>query len=767
MRILILGAGALGGLVGAQLTRAGEDVTLFDVNTARARLLADDGLLISRVGEDETCVPLRVVSAVEGLAPFELVFVAVKSYETEQAVGAALPACAESTLFLSLQNGIGNAETLSRLVGAGRVLCGITYHSIQHAGPRSLRYRAGIKPIQIAPCAGERTAAVENVAAVFRRAGFDTEVVANVEHAIWQKLLHNAVVNPTSALTGLTCREMRADPDLMTFMRAVCDEIVAVMRAKGIPVPDAEDPFRPVIGSLTALGKNRPSMWQDLSRGMRTEVDALNGAIVVEAERLGLTAPHNDALTRFIHSRERQTFLHKEEVARTLGLVEHRSGPDTPATPATADLAAAPAIRRRHDAAPRDVPPLESTRKLKELVHRYYVALSAAANDRHGRVAACSALAPVEIVRALDMLPYFPEHHAILISGRGDAFRAIARAATEGFSQFASSAMRADIGALLERSSPLAALHGIAAPPRPDLALYATNTGRELSPWFEFYGAQYDIPVIGFHPEPAPHALEQSDIQPAADRLRSLAGRVETASGRTLDADRLSHVTRLSAEAASLWRRVLDTARATPAPFTFFDAILHMAPMVLLRGTQDAVDYYELLLSELDDRVAAGVGAVPNEAHRFHWDGPPIWCASHALGRIFGAHGVAIVSSTYASMFALTDLEGDDPFESMARAYTGVFDNRPESFKTSSLAEQFLEYGVDAAVFHDCRTSPDASHVRHGLGVRLEALTARPALVVEADAHDPRLFSEERLERQLADFIEQHRERFADRLVAY
>jgi hypothetical protein len=128
---------------------------------------------------------------------------------------------------------------------------------------------------------------------------------------------------------------------------------------------------------------------------------------------------------------------------------------------------------------------------------------------------------------------------------------------------------------------------------------------------------------------------------------------------------------------------------------------------------------------------------------------------------------VAIVSSTYASTFALTDLEGDDALESMARAYAGVFDNRPESFRASALAAQFLEFGVDAAVFHDCRTSPEASHVRHGLGVRMEALTARPSLVLEADSHDPRLFSAERLERQLAEFIEQHRERFADRLVAY
>ena len=218
-------------------------------------------------------------------------FIAVKTYETEQAVRSVLSACSAETFFLSLQNGAGNAEMLASIAGPERVLCGITYHSIQHAGPRRLQYRAGIKPIQIAPFAGGSTPAMEEVAETFRRAGFTTEIVPNVQHAIWQKLLHNAVVNPTSALTGLTCREMLADPDLMAFMRSLSEEIVAVMRAKGIPIPDDEDPFRPIIGSLKALAKNRPSMWQDLARGKRTEVDALNGAVVAEAERRVFVRP--------------------------------------------------------------------------------------------------------------------------------------------------------------------------------------------------------------------------------------------------------------------------------------------------------------------------------------------------------------------------------------------------------------------------------------------------------------------------------------------
>ena len=752
MRILIVGAGALGGLVGASLTRARADVTMLEANVARARMLNDSGLLIAQAGQEEICVPVHVVTSVEGLEPFDLVFIAVKTYQTEGAVRSVLTAVGPGTRFLSMQNGIGNAETIARLVGPERVLCGITYHSIQHAGPGRLTYRAGIKPIQIAPFTGASTPEVDAIGELFRSAGLETNVVPNIDHTVWQKLLHNAVVSATSAVTGLTCRQMLADEDLMAFMRDLCNEIVAVMRARGVPIVDEEDPFRPVIGSLKALGKNRPSMTQDLSRGMRTEVDALNGAIVAEARRLGLTAPHNEALVHFIHSRERQTFLNKEEIARRIGLDQpagHAARPRGPMRPAP---------KGPDGGMSSGGPPLRSTRRLKELMHAYYVDLQAASSSADRLVAACSGLAPVEIVRALDIVPYFPENHAALIGANRQASRYLARATAEGFSQFASSAMRADIGALLEGSSPLVTVHGLKGPPRPDLVVYSTNTGHELLRWFEFYGTHYDVPVHGLHPPPALGQLEQMDIDAAVHQLLRLAERLEQSTGRTLEMDQLAQTVERSAAAATLWEEILGLARNVPAPLTWFDTLVHLAPMVLLRGTPEAVDYYRLLKAEIEDRVARGVSAVPAEAHRFYWDGPPIWCALRPLARLFAESGVAIVGSTFSTVFTLPGLDPDDPVESMARAYTGVFGNRSEAYKTAHLAREFARYGVDAAVYHDCRTTPEASHVRYGLARRAERATGVPGFVIEADSHDLRLFSTERVTGQLAAFLERQLE---------
>ena len=131
------------------------------------------------------------------------------------------------------------------------------------------------------------------------------------------------------------------------------------------------------------------------------------------------------------------------------------------------------------------------------------------------------------MVRAFGFAPYHPENHAALIAAARRAGPYIARATAEGFSQFVSSAMRTDIGALLAGTSPLTDAHGIAGPPRPDVVIYSTNTGHELVRWFEFYGSHYGVPVMGLHPPPALNVLEQMDVDAAVHQLMRMQQRLE------------------------------------------------------------------------------------------------------------------------------------------------------------------------------------------------------------------------------------------------
>ncbi len=757
MKIVIVGAGALGGLVGAQLTAAGEDVTLIEINEARTKLLNDTGLFVAEGNKGETCVPVKVVTSVADLPVVDLVFVSVKSYQTKPALTACLPIIGPNTFVLSMQNGIGNTEAMAEIIEPHQVLSGITYHSIQHVGPNRIRYRPGIKPIQIAPYDGKVSPEIIAIGEMFNQGGLTTEVADQIDDVIWQKLLHNAVVNPVSALTGLTCRELLDDPNLQSFMRDLCMEIIAVMKARGIPIVNEEDPYAPVINSQQALGKNRPSMWQDLARSYRTEVDTINGAVVREAEKLGLDAPHNRGLVNFIHSREDQSFLRKQDVAATLRAAAEQAEQDNGSTPMP-ERSSTQALRPIRPAPGGGMPasrvPLETAPKLKKLINGYYRDLQAASDDPQRNVAWCSGTGPVEILRALDLAVYFPENHAALIGASRQTGRYIPRALQEGFSQFANSAMASDIGAMLEGDSPLVSVHDIAGPPVPDVLSYNTNYGNELIRWFEYYGRHFDKPVLGLHPSSSLHEVGELETSAATLQMLQLVEKLEKQFDRKLDYDRLSAVVSLSNKCTRLWGEILDLCRQVPTPLTFFDTLIHLAPSIVMRGTPEAVEYYTLLKAEVEERVANGVAAVPGERFRFYWEGPPIWPAMRPLADLFLNHKVAIVASTYCGISALPGIDPKNPIESMAAVYSGIFHNRSDAWKEDQLVNTFNDFGVDGVIYHEGRTTPSQSNVRYGLEVRLGRRTGLKALVLEADTHDLRLFSMNQVMQKLRDFIE-------------
>jgi 2-dehydropantoate 2-reductase len=744
VRVLIIGAGALGGLIGARLTEAGEDVTLLEINHARAQLLNESGLMVGEAHKTERCIRIQVATTLDDFPPADLVIVAVKTYQTRKAIENASTAIGPHTWVLSVQNGVGNVEVIAEHVNPERILTGITFHSIQHTGPNRLRYRMGINPMQIAPFCGHVTDEIQKLESTFGNAGLATNVVNNVDHTVWQKLLHNAVVNPTSALTGLTCDEMLEDADLQHFMREVCNEIVTVMKARGVPIQDEEDPYGPVINSQRALGKNRPSMWQDVVRGLPTEIDAINGGVVAEAQRLGLKAPLNWGLVRMMHALERRARRGTERAARTVDQVKT----------ASARFPIQPVGQTRLRGMPSGRVPLQCAPVLKKIISDYYRDLDDASRDPNRHVAWCSGMAPVEIVRALGYTPYFPENHSAILGASRRAKHYIRRAITDGFSPLVNTEMTADIGAMLAKESPLLALHGMQGIPSPEVLVYSTNFGHFLARWFEYYSHRMGAPVFGLHPVSVLDHIDQHDTNAATQQMLRLVDQLEWNVRHRLNPDKLAEIVLLSATAAGLWSRILDLARESPSPLTYFDAIIHCAPMVMLRGTKEAVTYYETLLAELEQRVAHSVAAVAGERYRFYWEGPPIWCALRSLASMFIDQHIAIVGSTYAANWSFTGLDPNNPIDSLALAYLSVFPNRSREYKVRFLKSELQKYSVDAVVHHDGRTCPEHSNVRYGLHMRLQRDTGIPAILIEADTHDERLVSLDSLERQLIEFNE-------------
>ena len=336
MRIVVVGAGAIGCLIGGRLAAAGHQVTL----VARPRVveaISGGGLRINLAGVTTFVRHIDAVSstfeAFLEFGPFDLALFTMKSYDTSaaiqqlQEIGEALPPV------LSLQNGVGNEEQLSEAFGAERVLAGVI--TIPASMPVPGVVRAGRGGIGLASVSPQH--APDSTAHAFRAAGFRTRVYADWRALKWSKLLLNLIGNATSAILDWPPERVFADPHLFDVERRAWHEALIVMQALGlhpVALPGYPLPWlvrlmrwlprgllQPMLRHMVARGRGgkMPSLHIDLERGRsRSEVMVLNGAVARVGEELGIPVPVNAALTRILlglasGELEREAFRHAPE----------------------------------------------------------------------------------------------------------------------------------------------------------------------------------------------------------------------------------------------------------------------------------------------------------------------------------------------------------------------------------------------------------------------------------------------------------------------
>jgi 2-dehydropantoate 2-reductase len=281
----------MGCLFGARLKNAGFQVALLEKAGDVADRINKNGIFVEGVsGRYRAMVPVYL-----GEAPQQpdLVLFFVKSYDTLEASKTVRSWRQPEALVLTLQNGVGNMEILRHAFGAERVLGGVSAEGstvlapgkIKHAGRGETIIGGGAK--------------AEEIASLFKKAGFETRAVENIDGYIWGKLVVNVGINALAAITRLKNGRLPELKSTRSVMKEAVSEAIAVIRAKRISLP-YPDPMARVMEVCRATAENTASMLQDVLSRKRTEIDVINGAIVKEGAALGIPMPVNSTLVSLV-----------------------------------------------------------------------------------------------------------------------------------------------------------------------------------------------------------------------------------------------------------------------------------------------------------------------------------------------------------------------------------------------------------------------------------------------------------------------------------
>ena len=306
MKIAVMGAGAVGCYYGALLARTGHAVTLIG-RAHHVEAIQHDGLLLETMTFSER-IAVAASTRAEAARDAQIVLFCVKSTDTYAAAAELAPYLDASAIVLSLQNGVDNAERLSRQL-AQEIVPVAVYVASEMAGPGHVRHR-GRGELVIGD-----TRRIDILCSLFEQAGIPIRVSPRIADELWAKLIVNCVYNALSGITRLPYGILMQEPGVPETMDAILSECLAIAKADGIAIPDG---IRDAVFDIAHTAPNQiSSTAQDLIRGRRTEIDHLNGYVVARGLAHGIPTPLNQLL---------QTLVKLEEAGEKRG--KRRQGMD-------------------------------------------------------------------------------------------------------------------------------------------------------------------------------------------------------------------------------------------------------------------------------------------------------------------------------------------------------------------------------------------------------------------------------------------------------
>ncbi len=300
MQFVVIGAGNMGCVYGANLARIGQQVAFVDIWQEHIGKIQSDGLRVEGITGNFTLHPPATTDPA-GAPKADVVLICVNAYATREAAETARTILKDDGYCLTLQNGVGNVEILIAALGRARVLAGLSFQSGDLIGPGVVRHTNN-GPTYLGELDRIRTPRLAELEGLFAEAGMKPVLVDDVIATIWAKFVHNCGINAICAITGLRPGHIQQVPELDRFQSKIIEETIALVLANGIELP--EESSVDAIKDYCAHKFHRPSMMQHLDRGQLTEIDSLNGYVARESARLGLPAPYSDALTKLVKGRQ-------------------------------------------------------------------------------------------------------------------------------------------------------------------------------------------------------------------------------------------------------------------------------------------------------------------------------------------------------------------------------------------------------------------------------------------------------------------------------
>ena len=390
--------------------------------------------------------------------------------------------------------------------------------------------------------------------------------------------------------------------------------------------------------------------------------------------------------------------------------------------------------------------PLNTQNLLQQVIFQYM--LDGQQASKEGRLAWVTSGFPVEIPLAMGVGSIYPEQYGAVIGSSKLGPTLCGYAEELGYSQELCSYARSSIGSVSKPSeSPLGGL------PPPQALLACNNICGTVLRWYDAIAQMTGTPVFLLDTPPMegeqqPHHLAY--VRRGIERLvQFLSNRFNV----PFDEERLRDVAASSSRAIDLWTKSLEACKTRPSPLNCADRFLTMAPIVSLRGTAVATQFYQTLFDEVQSRVSRGVGAIREEKVRLLWDDIPPWFNIFRFFNGLAKRGVVFPADTYTHAWC-GSIEGEDLFHNVATIYSNVYLNKGLQAKVDKMVELIRDYDLDGFVMFSVRSCK-----RYSVGqlVSKELVTERtgvPGVVIEGDMVDSRLFNEAQIQTRIDALLE-------------